>query len=159
MSRAILSIFISLILVGCASSQHQQKFVEFQNWRIHYQQLAREGKVKWSSYYTEVFNRLQEFPSDPQKNLIQGTAAELIPLARKYESNQISKEEFEDTRRLVIAKFNQGTQFIQDRQQQINDIQAQQLYQLGNQIMQPRNPTTNCLTTRISPNTLSTNCN
>ena len=43
--------------------------------------------------------------------------------------------------------------------QQINDIQAQQLYQLGNQIMQPRNPTTNCLTTRVGPNTLSTNCN
>jgi len=87
------------------------------------------------------------------------TTAELIPLARRYEAGQITKEQFEDTRRIIISRTNQEQQNIQQRQQSINDAQAEQLYRIGNQVMQPRNPTTNCLTTRVGPNTLSTNCN
>lgn len=81
----------------------------------------------------ELWSRMNSLPSDPQKPLMLETTARLIPLARQYESGQISKDQFEDARRIVISGFQQGQQNIQQRQQAINDAQAEQLYRIGNQ--------------------------
>ncbi len=159
MYRTLFTLLFALLLTACASPQQKAQVAEFYNWQSSRQAQANAGKVQWSVYYTELWTRLGQMPDDPQKPQIMATTAELVPLARRYESGQITKEQFEDSRRIIVSRSRQEQQTIQQRQQAINDAQAQQLYQLGNQILQPRNPTTNCLTTRVGPNTLSTNCN
>ena len=159
MYRTLFTLMFSLILTACASPQQKAQIAEFYKWQSITQDQAKAGKVKWSAYYTELWTRLGQMPDDPQKPQIMATTAELVPLARRYESGQITKEQFEDSRRIIVSRSRQEQQTIQQRQQAINDAQAQQLYQLGNQILQPRNPTTNCLITKVGPNTLSTNCN
>jgi hypothetical protein len=99
-------------------------------------------------------------PDDPQKPLAMSTTAELIPIARNYEAGKITKEQFEDLRRIIVSRTNQERQITLQQQKAINDAQAQRLYQLGNQLLQPpRNPTTNCISTRIGPDQVRTNCN
>ncbi len=158
MKTLVLSIFV-LLLTACASPQQQAQISEFRSWQASRQAQVKAGQVLYSVYYSELWSRMNQLPSDPQKPLMLATTAELIPLARRFEAGQITKEQFEDTRRIIISRTTQEQQNIQQRQQSINDAQAEQLYRIGNQVMQPRNPTTNCLTTRVAPNTLSTNCN
>ena len=159
MYRLALTLVLAFFITACASPQQQAQVAEFRSWQASRQAQARAGQVQWSVYYSELWSRMNQLPNDPQKPLMMATTAELIPIARRYEAGQITKEQFEDTRRIIISRTNQEQQNIQQRQQSINDAQAEQLYRIGNQVMQPRNPTTNCLTTRIAPNTLSTNCN
>ena len=159
MYRLALTLTLAFFITACASPQQQAQVAEFRSWQASRQAQARAGQVLYSVYYSELWSRMNQLPNDPHKPLMLATTAELIPLARRYEAGQITKEQFEDTRRIIISRTNQEQQNIQQRQQSINDAQAEQLYRIGNQVMQPRNPTTNCLTTRIAPNTLSTNCN
>jgi hypothetical protein len=159
MYRLALTLVLAFFITACASPQQQAQVAEFRSWQASRQAQARAGQVQWSVYYSELWSRMNQLPNDPQKPLMMATTAELIPIARRYEAGQITKEQFEDTRRIIISRTNQEQQNIQQRQQSINDAQAEQLYRIGNQVMQPRNPTTNCLTTRVGPNTLSTNCN
>ena len=159
MYRLALTLVLAFFITACASPQQQAQVAEFRSWQASRQAQARAGQVQWSVYYSELWGRINQLPNDPQKPLMMATTAELIPIARSYEAGQITKEQFEDTRRIIISRTNQEQQNIQQRQQSINDAQAEQLYRIGNQVMQPRNPTTNCLTTRVGPNTLSTNCN
>jgi hypothetical protein len=159
MYRLALTLVLVFFITACASPQQQAQVAEFKSWQASRQAQARAGQVLYSVYYSELWSRMNQLPNDPQKPLMLATTAELIPLARRYEAGQITKEQFEDTRRIIISRTNQEQQNIQQRQQSINDAQAEQLYRIGNQVMQPRNPTTNCLTTRVGPNTLSTNCN
>ena len=159
MYRLALTLVLAFFITACASPQQQAQVAEFRSWQASRQAQARAGQVQWSVYYSELWGRMSQLPNDPQKPLMMATTAELIPIARRYEAGQITKEQFEDTRRIIISRTNQEQQNIQQRQQSINDAQAEQLYRIGNQVMQPRNPTTNCLTTRVGPNTLSTNCN
>ena len=159
MYRTFLTILLALLLTACASPQQKAQVAEFYNWQSTRQAQANAGKVQWSVYYTELWTRLSQMPDDPQKPLAMSTTAELIPIARNYEAGKITKEQFEDLRRIIVSRTNQERQITLQQQKAINDAKAQQLYQLGNQILQPRNPTTNCLTTKVGPNTLSTNCN
>lgn len=158
MKTLIVSIFV-LLLTACASPQQQAQVAEFNSWLSNRNAQAMAGQIKWSVYYSELYSRVSQHSNNPQKPMIMATAAELIPIARSYEAGQITKEQFHDTRRIIYSRTNQEQQNAQQRQQSINDAQAEQLYRIGNQVMQPRNPTTNCLTTRVGPNTLSTNCN
>ena len=159
MYRLALTLVLAFFITACASPQQQAQVTEFRSWQASRQAQARAGQVQWSVYYSELWGRMSQLPNDPQKPLMMATTAELIPIARSYEAGRITKEQFEDTRRIIISRTNQEQQNSLQRQQSINDAQAEQLYRIGNQVMQPRNPTTNCLTTRIAPNTLSTNCN
>jgi len=159
MYRLALTLVLVFFITACASPQQQAQVAEFNSWLTNRNAQAMAGQVMWSVYYSELWNRVNQQPNNPQKLTIMATAAELIPIARSYEAGQITKEQFHDTRRIIYSRSNQEQQKVQQRQQSINDAQAEQLYRIGNQVMQPRNPTTNCLTTRVGPNTLSTNCN
>lgn len=159
MTRLLLSLIAALFLIACASPQQRAQVEDFQKWRENRQSQARMGQIPWSTYYSELWSRMNSLPSDPQKPLMLATTARLIPLARQYESGQISKDQFEDARRIVISGHQQSQQVIQQQQQAINDAQAEQLYRIGNQVMQPRNPSITCLNTRTGPGTSITNCN
>ncbi len=158
MYRLALTLFLAFFLTACASPQQQAQVTEFRSWQASRQAQARAGQVLYSVYYSELWSRMNQLPNDPQKPLMLATTAELIPLARSYEAGQITKEQFEDTRRIIISRTNQEQQNIQQRQQSINDAQAEQLYRIGNQVMQPNNSSTNCVSTRVAPNQVNTNC-
>jgi hypothetical protein len=156
--RKLLGLFLILLLTGCASPKNS-KLEEFRIWSNFNLQQAQLGKIKWSEFYSEGYQRMEQFNSSQEIAMTQRMLSELIPHARRFESGKISKEEFQDLQRSLMAQYRTEIQATKQKQQSINDAQAQQLYQLGNQILQPRNPTTNCLTTKVGPNTLSTNCN
>ena len=159
MTRLFLSLVTALLLIACASPQQRAQVEDFQKWRENRQSQARMGQVPWSIYYSELWSKMNSLPSDPQKPLMLETTARLIPLARQYEAGQISKDQFEDARRIVISGHQRGQQNIQQQQQAINDAQAEQLYRIGNQVMQPRNPTITCINNRTGPISSITNCN
>lgn len=159
MSRLFLSIVVALLLTACASPQQRAQFEGFKTWRNNRQSEAQMGRIPWSTYYSEMWSRLSNLPSDPQKPLMMETAAALIPVARQYEAGQITWAQFEDARRIVLSRAQQSQQNMQQRQQAINDAQAEQLYRIGNQVMQPRNPTITCINNRTGPGSSITNCN
>lgn len=158
MYRIVFTLALAFLVTACASPQQQAQITEFKSWQASRQAQARAGQVQWSIYYTELWSRINQLPNDPQKPLMMATTAELIPIARRYEAGQITKEQFEDTRRIIISRTSQEQQNIQQRQQAINDAQAEQLYRIGNQVIQPNNTSTNCVSTRIAPNQVNTNC-
>jgi hypothetical protein len=160
MYRIFFVLILAILLNACASPQQKAQIAEFYKWQSSTQDQAKNGKVQWSVYYTELWTRLNQMPDDPQKPLAMSTTAELIPIARNYEAGKITKEQFEDLRRIIVSRTNQERQITLQQQKAINDAQAQRLYQLGNQLLQPpRNPTTNCISTRIGPDQVRTNCN
>lgn len=159
MIRLVTSLAIALLLSACASPQQRAQVEDFHKWRSNRQSQAQMGQIPWSIYYSELWSRMNNLPSDPQKPLMLETTARLIPLARQFEAGQISKDQFEDARRIVISGHQQGQQNILQRQQAINDAQAEQLYRIGSQVMQPRNPTITCNTNRTGPSSTITNCN
>jgi len=159
MTRLLLSLITALLLGACASPQQRAKVEDFQKWSENRQSQARTGQIPWSTYYSELWSRMNSLPSDPQKPLMLETTARLIPLARQYEAGQISKDQFEDARRIVISGYQRGQQNIQQQQQAINDAQAERLYRIGNQVMQPRNPTITCINNRTGLGSSITNCN
>ena len=159
MTRLFLSLITALLLSACASPQERAQVEDFQKWRANRHSQAQMGQIPWSLYYSELWSRMNSLPTDPQKPLMLETTARLIPLARQYESGQISKDQFEDARRIAISGLQQGQQNIQQRQQAINDAQAEQLYRIGSQVMQPRNPTITCINNRTGTGSSITNCN
>lgn len=159
MTRLFLSLVTALLLIACASPQQRAQVEDFQKWRANRHSQAQMGQIPWSLYYSELWSRMNSLPTDPQKPLMLETTARLIPLARQYESGQISKDQFEDARRIAISGLQQGQQNIQQRQQAINDAQAEQLYRIGSQVMQPRNPTITCINNRTGTGSSITNCN
>lgn len=160
MYRIVFTLVMVFLLNACASPQEKAQIAEFYKLQSSTQEQAKNGKVQWSVYYTELWTRLNQMPDDPQKPLAMSTTAELIPIARNYEAGKITKEQFEDLRRIIVSRTNQERQITLQQQKAINDAQAQRLYQLGNQLLQPpRNATTNCISTRIGPDQVRTNCN
>lgn len=159
MSRLLLSLITALFLTACASPQQRAQVEDFHKWRENRHSQARTGQIPWSTYYSELWSRANSLPPDPQTPLVLETAAKLIPLARQYESGQISKNQFEDARRIVISELQKNYQNMLQRQQAINDAQAEQLYRIGSQVMQPRNPTITCINNRTGPGSSITNCN
>lgn len=159
MSRLFLSFVVALLLTACASPQQRAQAEDFQKWRTNRYSQAQMGQIPWSTYYSELWSRANNLPSDPQKPLLLETTARLIPIARQFESGQMTRDQFDDARRIAISSFQQSQQNMQQRQQAINDAQAEQLYRIGSQVMQPRNPTISCINNRTGPGTSITNCN
>lgn len=154
-----LVVLTSLLVSGCTSPQKRAQMENFQSWRAHAHAEAQSGRLKWSAYYAELWSKFNAFPPDPQKNIIQSITAELIPIARKYEAGEISAAQFQDAQRIAASKVNRDMTKQQQYQQAINDAQAERLYRIGNKATQPTNPRMNCITNRIGPDVLSTNCN
>jgi hypothetical protein len=158
MYRLALTLVLALFITACASPQQQAQVAEFRSWQSSRQAQAMAGHVQWSVYYSELWGRMNQLPHNPQKPAMMASTAELIPIARSYEAGRITKEQFEDARRIIISRTNQEQQNSLQRQQSINDAQAEQLYRIGNQVMQPNNTSTNCVSTRVAPNQVNTNC-
>lgn len=155
--KKILSIlFVALVLFGCASPQQSAQMQELKRWQAQAKSNAESGRMKWSAYYSEYWERLNVMPPHPQKTDLQQSLAELIPIARQYESGQISKDQFEDYRRLLQTRSMQAEQNRRIAQQQIDAVQSQQQLQLSRQLLEMGRP--QMLAPSVMPFPQTTNC-
>ena len=171
MKKILSTLFVALVLSGCASPQQSAQIQEHKRWQVQAKSDAQSGRMKWSAYYSELWERLNVMPPDSKNTDIQQSLVELIPVARQYESGQISKDQFEDFRRLIETRSMQTQQNRRIAQQQIDAVQSQQQLQLSRQLLEMGRPqmlapsimqtpqTTNCTSryNRIG-NTVQTTC-
>lgn len=159
MIKNLLSALTVVLLVACANPQQQAQINDFNQWNSTNKWLAESGQIPWSRYYTELWERLNRMPPEPTKPHVMAITAELIPVARRYEAGQMTKEQFDDARRLATSRLRQTQQSVYQQQQMINDAQADRLTRMGQELLRPANPSTTCITNRIGPGALSTTCN
>ena len=156
--KSIVAISLALALSGCAYQAQN----DFMKWRDTTKAAAQRGEVKWSDYYIEGFNRLEPLVNQPGVRSSRRAFAELIPVAQKYEAGQITKEEFENAKRMAsVARDDGANQEYAEAQRQ----QAVQNQNINNALlmMQAAQPkpiqqtTTSCSSYKLG-NTVQTDC-
>lgn len=142
--KALFLALAVLALVGCETMPQQQpdpRVSEFFEWRTAARKQAEAGQMKWSDYYTQSYDRIAELPNDPLAALDMQILSEMIPVARKFESGEITAEQFDDARRAARAKIRQATADLQR-----SDAEARRAAAIQMLANQPR----------IQPNTVPT---
>jgi len=144
---------LGLLVAGCANqlqqSQSDQKAVELRSYIETNKPLAENGAVKWSVYYSGLY----------QRHLAIGTSPQIIQVinqmqwdAQQYENASITKEEFEFRQRDKRARITAIAQQIaaqQQADQRARTALALQLMQ-ANQASQPQPLTYTPITPRVS---------
>lgn len=168
--RLFLLLFVAL-LAGCETMPQRQpdpRFVEAMEWRSNARQQAQAGVMKWSDFYIGAHERSATLPNSPLGALDLQILSELIPVARRYEAGEITKEQFEDAQRMAGARFRAESARMQQEDEAARRAAATQM--LANQpriqpntvptyqmpVPQRRRPT-NC-TSYVSGGQLITNC-
>jgi len=93
-------LFVVFAMVGCASPQVN----ELNAWADKALPQARAGEMKWSDYYMTLFERLSALPSHPDKGVNMQMASTMIKASQDYESGQLSKQQFDEAQRAVMAQ-------------------------------------------------------
>jgi len=73
-----------------------------QGWVDANRPLAEQGKIKWSDYYTEMYDRSNKI-TFPNKGATLERIATMIQVSKEYESGRISKDQFDHATRLAQA--------------------------------------------------------
>lgn len=126
--KNIIFIIAAVLLSACATPP-DPRVVSYMRWEQETIVKARSGEIKWSDYYTEGFSRVSALPGNPERTVRMNVFAEGVPLARKYEQGEITKEQFFDARRLMIMKHEAEkarTYQAMQAQQQAADAQSSQ---------------------------------
>jgi hypothetical protein len=135
-----LAVLVS-ITAGCASTYSQPqlnpKVVEVRDYISRNKPLAESGTLKWSAYYSGLYER----------HLAAGTSPQLVQIinqmqwdAQQYENSSITKEEFEFRQRDKRAEINAVAQQLagqEQARQQARTALALQVLQ-ANQAYQPK---------------------
>ena len=122
MKKYFLMIFTVLLMTGCAN-QTKLKLDDLRNTANEMKPKAEAGTIKWSDYYQIMVDKVKELP--PTLN---GRDKEIqeyyygIEMAKKYESGQMSKEDFYKWRESSNASSAQ-------RSEQFNKAKAECEYE------------------------------
>lgn len=157
-------LLMAAFLTACAASDSSKLDMRAQAllaWRNSMHAQALNGTLPWSTYYVDYYDRLKAMPSDRHALVEMQAIAELIPYARRYESGEITKDQFYDMRRLIGTRADAGQRDLIDR-----EIAAQNAEDAQNEAIQRSRSNTlkvpqvlNCTTTRApGGNTSSTTC-
>jgi hypothetical protein len=91
----LVALTLSLLMVGCAVNPAQQLMTKINEHVAINRPKAELGVIKWSDYYSEMLELVRALPNNvSQKNLEMTQYSYGIEMAKKYESGEISKEEF-----------------------------------------------------------------
>ena len=121
------------LLTGCAVQNQPAYDPELVAWAAETQSMAKAGKVKWSDYYDQLFDRFRALPTSNSKVAMMGMAANMYDVAISYEAGKISKAEFDQAlRRTAIAQ----EQLDANQMQAENDTAASGRASLGNALQQ-----------------------
>jgi hypothetical protein len=130
---------------------------------------AEAGNITWESRYIRLFELAAGIQHPMIRNGYRLAYNEMIATARKFDLQQMSKDDFSDARRrtslrvesvLDSARREQAqaqAQYNADMAQILRDGQAQQNVIYQQQMQQYTKPQTNCTST-LYGNTVQTNC-
>ena len=90
-----IGVVILTVLTGCATGPGPSAQYAAANL-----QLAEQGKMKWSDYYTGLYNSALQ-SNQRNKAQIMGRASVMIDAAKTYERGGISDDQFQSLRRQV----------------------------------------------------------
>ncbi|WP_298208652.1 hypothetical protein [Acidovorax sp.] len=80
-------------LLGC-SSPRDGALEEFSRWHDSARAQAQAGALSWSELYRQSFDRLTALPPSLQQDTRLENTVLLLSTARKFESNEISAQQF-----------------------------------------------------------------
>lgn len=126
--KNIIFIIAAVLLSACATPP-DPRVVGYMQWNTENAARATRGEIKFSDFYAESFERGSALPGNPYLTIRMRTLSDLIPIARKYESGEITKEQFADVRRSAAANAqaaNDGVQQAMQAQKQAADAQISQ---------------------------------
>jgi hypothetical protein len=166
-----LILIAAIVLSGCATQQKiDPAFQALTEWTKTSLPQAESGQITWETRYTKGFELAAGIQNTTVRSGIRQAYSDMIPIARRFDSKQITSGEFQDIRRstslkieatLNAANMEQARaqaqynadmlQILQNNQAQQNAIYQQQMQQIQN------NKTTNC-TSNIYGNTVQTSC-
>lgn len=98
-----------VLLAGCATqSQQDPRFAEMMTWREGARSQAAKGEIPWSRFYADAYDRVSQLPPSGHTALDMQILSEMIPIARKYEAGEITKDQLQDAQRMAGARFREG---------------------------------------------------
>lgn len=119
--KNIIALLAISLLIGCASTTNKQyaKSPSDQYYKSYYPKV-QSGEMKWSDYYKGLYEKVST-----ERNLTTGdellTLNDLIGSAIDYESNKITKDQFDSKRREAQAHL---TKVASDYQLKQSEIEA-----------------------------------
>lgn len=122
-------------------------------------EMAKSGQIKWSEYYNEVFTMFEK-SNYSDKGFMMQYLVTAISMAKKYESGQISADEFDLYRKQLSADITSVEETKRAQQQQAQreyDDETQRQLFIMRQNQNRRSPQLNCTTTTYG-STAQTNC-
>ncbi|WP_226444294.1 hypothetical protein [Acidovorax radicis] len=93
LSRFLTALAVVVPLWGC-SSPRDNAWDEFSRWHDGAHAQAQAGSLSWSDLYKQSFDRLTALPSSYQQDRRLENTVLLLSAARKFESNEISAQQF-----------------------------------------------------------------
>jgi methionyl-tRNA formyltransferase len=156
--RLLIALVLVLTLGGCAHLEAQK----VSNWARQNKPLAESGQMKWSDYYTQLFDHIKAVPDNINgKGFYLQASATMIDAAKAFEEGRASKDEFDSFQRQMIAKEAEYQESVRYR----NAQQAMNAAMVYNQFLQTqamqaqawRSRPVNCTSYGLG-NTVQTNC-
>lgn len=95
-----------IFLTGCAAVPDPRVQAEME-WAASMVAKVHAGQVKFTDYYREAIDRLSRLPPSPTIGIRTRAYANLLPAAVRYESGEITREQFDDMRRLARIQVNE----------------------------------------------------
>lgn len=96
-SIKLIALCTALVLTGCAN----QEVLKIGAWSETASAKAELGEILWSDYYKQVFEKYSSAGSIPDKSEYMRLMNIMITASEGYESNQISKNEFQNLQRIL----------------------------------------------------------
>jgi len=98
--KSLLIALMLTFLTGCAVVRQN----ELHKWSDANKSLAQSGQIKWSDYYTQLFDKIEEADLGIHRGPALQATNGLIASAKQYERGQITKEQFENAQRSAKAQ-------------------------------------------------------
>ncbi|RZJ58256.1 MAG: hypothetical protein EON49_14300 [Acidovorax sp.] len=88
---------VAAVVLGCTSPR-DGALDEFSRWHDGARAQAQAGTLTWSEFYRQSFDRLTAMPPSLQQDTRLENTVLLLSTARKYESQEISAQQFASER-------------------------------------------------------------
>ncbi|CAN7487325.1 hypothetical protein [Acidovorax sp. Leaf78] len=93
----VAAIAVAAVVLGCTSPR-DGALDEFSRWHDGARAQAQAGTLTWSEFYRQSFDRLTAMPPSLQQDTRLENTVLLLSTARKYESQEISAQQFASER-------------------------------------------------------------
>lgn len=119
MKKAFLIAAVSFLLLGCASQQ-------IAKWASDTRPLAESGKLKWSEYYSQLYQQVLAAPI-PNKGSTLENVNNMILISQGFEAGKISKDDFD--------YFQRASQAAQQKSADATDARSRAIFSAALQNM------------------------